>query len=171
MANNIKRVIFVYCIGLFWLATFVLGCASMQSPTGGPKDSIPPGIVEENPKNYTKNFISEKVEIEFNEFIKLNNEYTEISISPAIDIPPEFRVKKENLGIEFKQKLEVNTTYSINFGKAIADVNESNILKNYSYVFSTGNEIDSLSISGKVINALTKEKLKDVTVFILPVRR
>ncbi len=51
MANNIKRVIFVYCIGLFWLATFVLGCASMQSPTGGPKDSIPPGIVEENPKN------------------------------------------------------------------------------------------------------------------------
>jgi hypothetical protein len=71
----------------------------MQSPTGGPKDTIPPGIVEENPKNFTKNFVSEKVEIEFNEFIKLANEYTEISISPAIDIPPEFRVKKENLGI------------------------------------------------------------------------
>ena len=80
-----------------------------------------------------------------------------------------FKVKKENLEIEFKQELEANTTYSINFGKAIADVNESNILKNYSYVFSTGNEIDSLSISGKVINSLTKEKLKDVTVFILPV--
>lgn len=171
MVNNIKRIIFVYSIGLFWLATFVSGCASMQSPTGGPKDTIPPGIVEENPKNFTKNFVSEKVEIEFNEFIKLANEYTEISISPAIDIPPEFRVKKENLGIEFKQKLEENTTYSINFGKAITDVNESNILKNYSYVFSTGNEIDSLSISGKVINALTKEKLKDVTVFILPVNQ
>ncbi|OYZ32254.1 MAG: hypothetical protein B7X86_05330 [Sphingobacteriales bacterium 17-39-43] len=141
----------------------------MQSPTGGPKDSIPPGIVNEVPKNFTKNFTAKKIEIEFNEFVKLSNEYTEISISPAMDIPPVFKVKKENLEIEFKQELEANTTYSINFGKAIADVNESNILKNYSYVFSTGNEIDSLSISGKVINSLTKEKQKDVTVFILPV--
>jgi hypothetical protein len=168
MAKNKKRLLLHRLLILFWLASFVSGCASMQSPTGGPKDSIPPGIVNEIPKNYTKNFTAKKVEIEFNEFVKLNNEYTEISISPAMDIPPEFRVKKENLEIEFKQELEANTTYSINFGKAIADVNESNILKNYSYVFSTGNEIDSLSISGKVINALTKEKLKDVTVFILP---
>jgi len=141
----------------------------MQSPTGGPKDSIPPKIINEVPKNFTKNFTAKKIEIEFNEFIKLSNEYTEISISPAMDIPPGFKVKKEKLQIEFKENLEANTTYSINFGKAIADVNESNILKNYSYVFSTGNEIDSLSISGKVISSLTKEKLKDVTVFILPV--
>ncbi|MCF8451988.1 MAG: Ig-like domain-containing protein, partial [Pedobacter sp.] len=169
MVNNKKRVFFLAAIVLFWLATYIWGCASMQSPTGGPKDSIPPGIVNEVPKNFTKNFTAKKIEIEFNEFVKLSNEYTEISISPAMDIPPVFKVKKENLEIEFKQELEANTTYSINFGKAIADVNESNILKNYSYVFSTGNEIDSLSISGKVINSLTKEKQKDVTVFILPV--
>jgi hypothetical protein len=169
MAKNKKCTIFLLPIVMIWLASLVSGCASMQSPTGGPKDSIPPKIVKELPKNFTKNFDAKKIEIEFNEFVKLNNEYTEISISPAMDIPPGFRVKKENLEIEFKQELEANTTYSINFGKAIADVNESNILKNYSYVFSTGNEIDSLSISGKVINSLTKEKLKDVTVFILPV--
>ncbi len=169
MAKNKKCRIFLIPIVLIWLASMVSGCASMQSPTGGPKDSIPPEIVKELPKNFTKNFTAKKIEIEFNEFVKLNNEYTEISISPAMDIPPGFRVKKENLEIEFKQELEANTTYSINFGKAIADVNESNILKNYSYVFSTGNEIDSLSISGRVINSLTKEKLKDVTVFILPV--
>ena len=169
MAKNKKCRIFLIPIVLIWLASMVSGCASMQSPTGGPKDSIPPEIVKELPKNFTKNFTAKKIEIEFNEFVKLNNEYTEISVSPAMDIPPGFRVKKENLEIEFKQELEANTTYSINFGKAIADVNESNILKNYSYVFSTGNEIDSLSISGKVINSLTKEKLKDVTVFILPV--
>jgi hypothetical protein len=168
MAKNKKCRIFLIPIVLIWLASMVSGCASMQSPTGGPKDSIPPEIVKELPKNFTKNFTAKKIEIEFNEFVKLNNEYTEISISPAMDIPPGFRVKKENLEIEFKQELEANTTYSINFGKAIADVNESNILKNYSYVFSTGNEIDSLSISGRVINSLTKEKLKDVTVFILP---
>lgn len=169
MAKNKKCTIFLLPIVMIWLASLVSGCASMQSPTGGPKDSIPPEIVKELPKIFTKNFDAKKIEIEFNEFVKLNNEYTEISISPAMDIPPGFRVKKENLEIEFKQELEANTTYSINFGKAIADVNESNILKNYSYVFSTGNEIDSLSISGKVINSLTKEKLKDVTVFILPV--
>ncbi len=171
MAKNKKRVIFNISILLFWLTTLVSSCASVQSPTGGPKDSIPPGVIKEIPKNYTKNFNVKKVEIEFNEFVKLSNEYTEISISPAMDIPPGFRVKKENLEIEFKQELEKNTTYAINFGKAIADVNESNILKNYSYVFSTGNEIDSLSISGKVINSLTKEKLKDVTVFILPLNQ
>jgi len=168
MAKIKKRAIFKIYIILFWLVTLVSGCASMQSPTGGPKDSIPPVIVKEIPKNYTKNFSAKKIEIEFDEFVKLSNEYTEISISPAMDIPPVFKSKKEKLEIEFKQDLEKNTTYAINFGKAIADVNESNILKNYSYVFSTGNEIDSLSISGKVINSLTKEKLKDVTVFILP---
>jgi hypothetical protein len=169
MAKIKKSIFFNVTIITFSLTLFVYGCASMQSPTGGPKDSIPPKVIIENPKNYTRNFNTKKIEIEFSEFIKLNNEYTEISISPAIDILPEFKAKKENLDIEFKQDLEENTTYSINFGKAIADVNEGNILKNYSYVFSTGNEIDSLSISGKVINSLTKEKLKEVTVFILPI--
>jgi uncharacterized protein (DUF2141 family) len=169
MANKIKGIVFLYLIGVFCLATLVSGCASMQSPTGGPKDTIPPKVIQENPKNFTKNFTAQKIEINFSEFVKLSNEYTEISISPAMDIAPEFRVKKENLQIEFKQQQEANTTYSINFGKALSDVNEGNILKNYSYVFSTGNEIDSLSISGRVINSLTKEKLKEVTVFILPV--
>lgn len=171
MPKNKNNIIFSICIILFWMVLIVSGCASMQSPTGGPKDTIPPSVIEENPKNLTKNFTAQKVEIEFSEFVKLTNEYTEISISPAMDIPPEFRSKKENLEIEFKQQLEANTTYSINFGKAIADVNESNILKNYSYVFSTGNEIDSLSISGRVINSLTKEKLKEVTVFVLPINQ
>jgi len=170
MAKNKTRLILILNLTIvtLWLGIFAGGCASMQSPTGGPKDSIPPKIINESPKNLTKNFNVKKVEIEFDEFIKLNNEYTEISISPAMDIMPEFKVKKENLLIEFKQDLEPNTTYSINFGKAVADVNESNILKNYSYVLSTGNEIDSLSISGRVINSLTKEKLKDVTVFVIP---
>lgn len=144
------------------------GCASVQSPTGGPRDTIQPAIVKEFPKNLSRNFASKKIEIEFDEFIKLSNEYTEISISPALDLPPTYKAKKEILNIEFQQELEKNTTYTINFGKAIADVNESNILKNYTYVFSTGNEIDSLTIQGSVINSLTKEKVKETTVFILP---
>ena len=158
-------------ITLTWVSFLITSCASIQSPTGGPKDSIPPMVLKELPKNLSKNFKSEQVSIYFNEFVKLNNEYTEISISPSMDIIPSFKVKKENLKIEFKEILQENTTYSINFGKAVVDVNESNPIKNYSYVFSTGDQIDSLSISGKVYNSLTKEKLKDVTVFVLPINQ
>lgn len=150
------------------LIIIISACASMQSPTGGPRDITPPKIIKENPENLTRNFSAEKIEIEFDEFIKLSNEFTEISISPALDIPPSYKAKKQLLEIKFEEALEKNTTYTINFGKAVADVNESNILKNYTYVFSTGNEIDSLSISGSVISSVTKEKLKEVIVFILP---
>jgi len=167
---KIKRTIFLTIPGLvFFYSLFLISCASVQSPTGGPRDTIQPAIVKELPKNLTRNFIGSKIEIEFDEFVKLSNEFTEISVSPSMDIPPAYKAKKEILQISFEEKLQKNTTYTINFGKAIADVNEGNILKNYSYVFSTGAQIDSLSISGKVINSLTKQKLKDVTVFILPI--
>ena len=146
-------------------------CASIQSPTGGPRDTIPPKILSETPDNLSRNFKSTEIQIEFDEFIKLANEFTEISISPAIDALPEYKAKKRNLEIKFSEPLEENTTYTINFGKAITDVNESNILTNYTYVFATGNQIDSLSLSGTVISSLTKEKLKDITVFILPTRQ
>ena len=168
MANFSKQ---LFCIQILFLSTVPFlfsSCASVQSPTGGPRDTIAPQIIKETPKNLTRNFASEEIQIQFDEFIKLTNEFTEISISPALDILPEFKAKKQNLGIKFSKPLEENTTYTINFGKAIADVNESNILKNYTYVFATGNQIDSLSLSGTVTSSLTKEKLKDVTVFILP---
>lgn len=164
--------------GLFFknlvLAVAILtysSCASIQSPTGGPRDTIPPKVIKETPANLTRNFAAKEIQIQFDEYIKLSNEFTEISISPAVDILPEFKAKKQHLNIKFSDPLEENTTYTINFGKAINDVNESNILKNYTYVFATGNQIDSLSLSGTVTSSLTKEKLKDVTVFILPVSR
>jgi uncharacterized protein (DUF2141 family) len=166
---KIKKTIFLTFPGLVFLySLFLISCASVQSPTGGPRDTIQPVIVKEIPKNLTRNFSGSEIEIEFDEFVKLSNEFTEISVSPAMDIPPVYKAKKEILKLSFEEALQKNTTYTINFGKAIADVNEGNILKNYSYVFSTGDQIDSLSISGKVINSLTKQKLKDVTVFILP---
>ncbi|WP_026897405.1 Ig-like domain-containing domain [Daejeonella oryzae] len=150
---------------------FVSGCASVQQPNGGPKDTQAPKVTKEVPGNLTKNFKSERIEIQFNEFVKLNNEFSEISISPAVDEMPIFKARKNILDIKFDKPLEERTTYTINFGKSIGDVNENNLLKNYTYVFSTGDQIDSLSISGTVSNSLTKEKLKDATVFILPVSR
>ena len=157
---------------LFGVILLVLtSCASVQSPTGGPRDTIPPKIVRETPENLTKNFKETNIQIEFDEYIKLANEFTEISITPAIDVLPEFKAKKRNLEVKFSKPLEENTTYTINFGKAITDVNESNILTNYTYVLATGDQIDSLSLSGTVTSSLTKEKMKNITVFILPTRR
>ena len=171
MANSLNRLFYISILISSIQLLLISSCASVQSPTGGPRDSIAPKIIKEIPKNLTKNFASEEIQIQFDEFVKLTNEFSEISISPALDVLPEFKAKKQNLLIKFPKPLEANTTYTINFGKAIADVNESNVLKNYTYVFATGNQIDSLSLSGTVTSSLTKEKLKDVTVFILPVNQ
>ena len=153
------------------LAGGILGCASIQQPTGGPKDRQPPKVVEAKPKNLSTNFSAKRIQIEFDEFIKLTNEFSEISISPAVERMPLFKAKKEILDITFEEPLDSNTTYTINFGKAVVDVNESNVLKNFTYVFSTGALIDSLSISGTVKSSISKEAVKDVTVFILPLKR
>lgn len=150
---------------------FTMACASIQHPTGGPKDLEPPKVLNESPKNLTRNFKSKIITIQFDEFFKLNNEAKEISISPAIDQLPIFKVNKKTLEIKFQDTLERNTTYTINFGKALVDYNEGNVLKNYSYVFATGNVIDSLTISGNVTNAITTKPELETTVFILPVRQ
>lgn len=156
---------------LYLSIIFLAACASLQQPQGGPRDKQPPKVLEEIPKNLSRNFKGDKIDITFDEYFKLSNELTEISISPAMEIPPFYKVKKKTLEITFKDSLEKNTTYTINFGKAIQDVNESNILKNYSFVFSTGPTLDSLQINGKVISSEDNLPVKDATVFIFPIQQ
>lgn len=166
-ASNPKWIILLFFAALISLTW---QCASIQQPQGGPKDSIPPTILNETPPNFTRNFDAEKIVIEFDEFIKLANPFKEISVSPDLDQPINPRVRRKNIEITLPDSLEENTTYTINFGKAIGDFNEGNPLLNYSYVFSTGDIIDSLAVSGKVINALTKEVEKEITVMLIPTR-
>ncbi|NHA06117.1 Ig-like domain-containing protein [Mucilaginibacter sp. HC2] len=123
------------------------------------------------PANKTRNFKAKEIDLEFDEFIKLTNQYQEISMSPAMEKQPEYISSKRILKIKLKDSLQKNTTYVINFGKAIQDVNEGNVLKNFTYVFSTGPHIDSLSISGSVTNTLTQEKEKDVTVMLFTLKQ
>ncbi|WP_245869887.1 Ig-like domain-containing protein [Pedobacter ginsengisoli] len=123
------------------------------------------------PKNQTVNFTAKKVVIEFDEYFKLQNEFKEFSVSPEMPKPPVLKVKGKKLEINFPDSLEKNTTYTLNFGKAVADVNESNAAKNLTYVFSTGPKLDSLSIKGKVTNSLTGEPELDAVAFILPLNR
>ncbi|MGF7074297.1 Ig-like domain-containing protein [Mucilaginibacter sp. 3215] len=168
---NTKTAIFYKNSILIFIVLFIFGCAAQQPPQGGPRDQTPPKLVKAIPGNKTRNFAAKQIDLEFDEFIKLTNAYQEISMSPAMEKQPEYSSNKRKLKIEFKDSLQKNTTYVINFGKSIQDVNESNILKNFTYVFSTGNHIDSLSITGSVTNTLTQEKEKDVLVFIFPVKQ
>jgi hypothetical protein len=148
--------------------TFMISCASLQQPQGGPRDTEAPKVVEEFPKNLSKNFKGRKIEITFDEFFKLTSEFTEITVSPETEVPPNFKIRQKTLEISFKDSLDENTTYSINFGKAIQDVNESNVLKNYSFVFATGPKLDSLTISGQVISSVDNKPILDATVLLFP---
>jgi hypothetical protein len=158
---------------LFFLMVILLvyGCASIQKPQGGPRDLTPPKLLKATPENMTRNFAATEIKLEFDEFFKLSNQYQEISISPAQEKQAEYKISRKTLTIDFKDTLQKNTTYVINFGKAIQDVNESNTLTNFTYVFSTGPHIDSLSMSGTVINSTTQEKEKEATVMIFPIKQ
>lgn len=157
---------------LILISLSLFRCANMQRPTGGPKDSIPPKILSEIPPNFSTNFNSKQIVLQFDEYIKLTNPNKEFSISPDVDKQPEYKVKKKSLHIILPDSLEKNTTYTINFGKGLVDYNEGNALINYSYVFSTGPVLDSLMISGSVKNAFTKifdeKEDKDVRVLLIP---
>lgn len=157
---------------LILLSSLMVSCASIGAgPQGGPKDSIPPKVLNLIPENLTRNFKAKKVEITFDEYFKLNDQFKQFSISPDVNILPTLRIKGKTLEIEFTDTLEKNTTYTLNFGKSIVDVNEANSLKNFSYVFSTGPELDSLSISGTIRNAQTGKPELEAAAILIPFGR
>jgi hypothetical protein len=168
---NTKSAFFYKISSLFFVVLVLYGCAAMQRPTGGPRDLTPPKLLKATPENMTRHFAEKSIRLDFDEYYKLQNQYQEISISPAMEKLPEYKISKKSLIIDFKDTLLKNTTYVINFGKAIADINETNVMKNFTYVFSTGSHIDSLSISGSVVNSTTQEKEKDAIVMLFPIKQ
>lgn len=159
----------LYCI--IAASSLICGCAAMKTPEGGPRDTTPPKVVKAVPKDLTTNFTANKITIEFDEYIKLNNEFKEFTISPEQEKPPILKAKLKRLEITLQDSLEKNTTYTLNFGKAIADINEGNAIKNFTYVFSTGPTLDSISLSGNVKNALTNQPELDAVVMIVPLSK
>lgn len=135
---------------------FTVGCANMIPPTGGPRDSLPPTLVRAAPADSTRNFTGKKIVFEFDEFIAPPENIQEnLLVSPVPKSMPNVVSKLRTLTVTLRDTLEENTTYSINFGNAIKDINEGNVLKGFTYVFTTGAQIDSLTVSGKVIIAET----------------
>lgn len=147
-------------------------CANMQRPTGGPKDSLPPLLLEESVPNFSTNFTQKRITLTFDEYIKLENQFKEFSISPDVEEIVDYRIRKKNLVITLPDSLDENTTYTINFGNGLVDYNEGNPFTGYNYVFATGDELDSLSISGTVRNGYTKDfdqkKDENIKILLIP---
>jgi hypothetical protein len=131
------------------------GCASIVPPTGGPRDSLPPVLLNVTPGDSTLDFQAKKIVFSFNEYVQLDNPQQSILFSPVPKSNPTVNLKLRTVTVEVRDTLQPNTTYSIDFGNAIRDLNEGNPLRDFRYVFATGRTIDSLTISGRVIMAET----------------
>lgn len=160
--THIKFIIII--LGVSFL---VYSCANKaQGPTGGPKDKTPPRVMKSTPKNGALNFKKNQIEIEFDEMISIEKPNDNVVISPPQLKPADVKGGGKKVTVNLNENLIDNTTYSINFGNSIVDLNEKNPLKNYSFSFSTGNQIDTMKISGTVINAEDLNPMADIIVGI-----
>lgn len=157
MNNNI------YYLFLILLGLFFTSCANQTSPTGGPKDTIPPTLINSIPGDQTINFSGKEVILTFDEYIKLNNPRQQIIITPRLDQEVTYTSRRNKAFIEFAESLNPNTTYSINFREGIQDITESNPAR-YKLAFSTGSYIDSLQVSGIVYDVLKGVPLENILV-------
>lgn len=154
------------------LVAFILfagSCANPIAPEGGAKDITPPKIDStRSSASFVKNFTRQPIQFRFNEWVILDNVQTQMVVSPPLTYPPKVAIKGKNLIFNFdsREELKANTTYSINFGNSVKDLTEGNTVKNLTYVFSTGEQIDSASLFGTVKNAFTRETIKDALVML-----
>ncbi len=150
---------------LGWLA-IISSCANQGMPTGGPKDSIPPVIINTHPKLRALNYKDKDVNLTFNEYISSDDISSELVVSPPLEKRPSIRTKSKTLIIQFNEDLRDSTTYSLDFKNSIVDNNEGNPLKNVRFSFSTGPNYDSLRVAGRVMNAFNMEPTKDILVLL-----
>ncbi len=142
------------------------GCANIIPPSGGPRDSLPPELVAVTPKDSSLNFSAKKISFSFDEYVEVQNLQENLIVSPVPKVIPVIESKLRNVTVQIKDTLEPNTTYSINFGNAIRDINEGNVLKDFTYVFATGSTLDDNELSGKVILAETGKTDSTLTVML-----
>jgi hypothetical protein len=149
--------------------SFFTNCAKRGTITGGLKDTIAPKIVNSVPDNFSTNFKGNAIKINFNELIKVKDITKQLIISPPMKkqpiIVPQGSASKY-ISIKILDTLQENTTYSFNFGQSISDNNESNPYSQFKYVFSTGNYIDSLSVVGRIKDALAQKPDNFVSVLL-----
>ena len=146
------------------LGIMVYSCASMGTPDGGPFDEEPPKFMGSMPELHAVNNTKKKIELEFDEFIKLEKPSEKVIISPPQLEQPEIKVVGKKVVVELIDTLKEATTYTIDFSDAIVDNNEGNPMGNFSYSFSTGASIDTMEVSGTVLEASNLEPIKGIQV-------
>ena len=150
----------------FYFFTFLLfiACARMGQPDGGWYDDDPPKVVGSIPEDRATNIKTNKISIYFNEFIKIDNATEKVIVSPPQLETPEIKGAGKKIVVELKDTLKENTTYTIDFSDAISDNNEGNPMGNYTFTFSTGEQIDTFEIAGYVLDASNLEPIKGIAV-------
>ena len=154
---------------LLLMAIALWQCARRGSPSGGPKDVTPPVLLRTEPENLSTNFKGNKIRLYFDEYIKLEDVQNQMIVSPPLKYIPEIKPQggpSKFIEIMIKDTLQENTTYTINFGQSIVDNNEGNPNSFLTYVFSTGDYLDSLQISGLVQDAFNREPDDFVSVML-----
>lgn len=152
----------------WWLFCFfailIYACASTGNPDGGPYDEDPPVLLKCVPELRAVNNKSQRIRLTFDEFIKLENPNEKVVISPPQIESPEIKTNGRGIEVKLLDSLKLNTTYTIDFSDAIVDNNEGNPLGNFAYSFSTGATIDTLEVSGAVLDASNLEPIKGILV-------
>jgi Bacterial Ig-like domain len=146
----------IIILSISGITTLNSGCANIIPPTGGDRDSLPPLLVKVTPPDSSKGFNAKTITFTFDEYIDQPQDLSKnLIVSPMYSVVPAVETKLKTLTVRIKDTLEPNTTYYFNFGDAIKDINEGNVLHNFSYIFTTGNYFDTLQFSGKVVLAET----------------
>ena len=151
-------------IALVSVIIAMYACASMGTPDGGPEDYDPPKFVRSTPEPNAINYNKKKVTIEFDEFIKLEKASEKVIISPPQAEAPEVRASGKRVIVQFQDSIKQDITYTIDFGDAIVDNNANNPLGQFAFAFSTGNTVDTMAVSGTVLNAENLEPIKGIQV-------
>lgn len=160
---NLSKHIFFFSSLLILLG----GCANMaQGPTGGKKDTESPKFVKSTPSPNEKNVNVKRIEIDFNEYVQITNPSQNLVVSPPQKSSPIAKALGKKIIVELKDSLRPNATYTLDFRNCIGDYTENNPVKNYCHTFSTGNELDTLTISGIVLNAENLKPAENVYVGI-----
>ena len=139
-------------------------CANIGNPSGGPIDKTPPIFMRSNPTPNAVNVKDRKIEIFFDEIVTLKDPSTKIIVSPAQTEMPRMSALGRKVTVELVDSLLPNTTYTIDFSNSIQDNNEGNAIDNFAFAFSTGSVIDSMRVSGYVLDSRTLEPMQSVVV-------
>ncbi len=173
MFHNVFGMVYLKkSLGLLFFAFMVMAlwqCAKRGSPSGGPKDTTPPKLVRAEPENFTTNFKAKKIRLYFDELIKLEDVQNQLVVSPPFKNPATITpmgAPSKYIEVEIKDTLRENTTYTINFGQSIVDNNEKNPNSFLTYVFSTGDYLDSLTLTGAVSDAVNLKADEFISVML-----